>query len=232
MRGRDFLRLDGVFVATDDYLSRRVNRREAFLSQSVTLGTNAQTTVLEFPGAVQPGQVTVQIQDPTAAAARRSAQVNVRTFRERTNGLYFCRIASSSNISAAATNRRGGFTLPFSGGLQIEAQRGSPNATVLDIWVDFNDTPYGAVNVPPISTPFTIGAGAGIDAGPPPPSAEWLQVFGDRANLTGQWVDDAGAPVALLTAADLAEPIIAASGYHLLLANGGGAAIQTLVVWS
>jgi hypothetical protein len=216
----------------DNYLSRRVNRRQAFLSQTVTLDTNLQTTLIEFPGAVQPGQVTVQIQDPTAAAARRSAQVSVRSFRERSQGVYFTRIASTSNITAPATNRRGGFTLPFSGGLQLEAQRGSAVVTVLDIWIDFNDTPYGSVNVPPISTQITIGAGAGADAGPPPPSTETVQIFGDRTNLTGAWADDAGVVVATLTGPDLARPIIAASGFHLQLANGGGAALDTLVVWT
>jgi hypothetical protein len=221
-------------VANGDYLSRRVNRREAFLSQSITLTDNLQTLVLEFPGAVQPGQVTIQIQDPTAAASRRSAQVNVRTFRERTQGLFFTRIASSSNITAAATNRRGGFTMPFSGGLQVEAQRGSAAPTVLDVWVDFNDTPYGAVNVPPISTQIVVPAGPGgvADAGPPPPNCEWVQVYGDRTNLTGAWLDDAGVVVATLAAADFAQPIIAASGFHLGLNNNAAGVINTLVVWS
>jgi hypothetical protein len=218
---------------TGDYLSRRVNRREAFLSQTITLTNNLQTVCLEFPGAVQPGQVTVQIQDPTAGGARRSAQVNVRTFRERTQGLFFSRIASSSSISAAATNRRGGFTMPFSGGLQIDAQRGSNFTTVLDIWVDFNDQPYASGKIPPISTQIVVPAGGVADAGPPPPNAEYVQVYGDRANLTGIWMDDAGAAVAAgLTGANFLHPMLAASGFHLGLANGGGAPLNTLVVWT
>lgn len=218
---------------TGDYLSRRVDRREAFLSQSITLTDNAQTLVLEFPGATQPGQVTVQIQDPVAAGVRRSAQVNVRTFRERTQGLFFTRIASSSNISAAATNRRGGFTMPFSGGLQVEAQRGSAAVTVLDVWVDFNDQPFAMGNIATISTQIVVPAGGVADAGPPPPNAEYVQVYGDRTNLTGIWMDDAGVAVAGgLTGANFLQPMLAASGFHLGLANGGGAAVNTLVVWS
>ena len=216
-----------------DYLGRRVNRREAFLSDTFTLATGLQTKILEFPGAMQPGQVTVQIQAPTAAGARRSAQVNVRTYRERGEGLFFTRIASSSNISAAATDRKGGFTLPFSGGLQIEAIRGSAAPTVLDIWVDFNDTPYTSPGIPPISTVFTVPAGGVVDCGPPPPNSSYVQVYGDRTVLTGNWLDDAGVAVSSgITGANFLTPMLAASGYHLGLNNGGGAPVACCVVWT
>jgi hypothetical protein len=215
----------------DSYLSRRVDRRDAFLSDTVTL-TDTTEVILRFPGATQAGQVTVQIQSPVVAANRRSAQVNIRTRRERCEGLFFARIASTSNISAPATDRKGGFTIPFSGGLEIEARRGSPFATVLDIWIDFNDTPYGSTGVPPISTHLLIPAAGTVDAGPPPPNTSRVQIFGDRTNLTGSWLDDAGAAVALLVGADFQRPILAASGFHLGLANGGGAALDTTVVWT
>ena len=220
-------------MSDGDYLGRRVNRREAFLSDTFTLNDDFQTKILEFPGATQPGQVTVQIQAPTVVASRRSAQVNIRSFRERGEGLFFSRIASSSNISAVATDRKGGFTIPFSGGLQIEAVRGSPNPTVLDIWIDFNDTPYSPPGVPPISTVFTVPAGGVVDCGPPPPNSNYVQVYGDRTVLSGNWLDDAGVAVSSgITGANFLNPMLAASGYHLGLNNGGGAPVACCVVWT
>ena len=123
--------------------------------------------------------------------------------------------------------------MPFSGGLLVEAQRGSANPTVLDVWVDFNDTPYGQPGVPPISTIFTVPAGGVVDCGPPPPNTEYVQVYGDRTVLTGNWLDDAGVAVSSgITGANFLTPMLAANGYHLGLNNGGGAPVAVTVVWT
>jgi len=208
--------------------NRVLGRSEALESVQVALGTAENQPILRIPGALNPGVVHIQVDDP-GENLRAAADVVIVRDRERTRGRQEFTIGSSGTGGTVQFHNRpilGGCSANISGGIEVFASRASPGiATTISCWVDW--TP--GISAAKDRDPFVIhtvvnGGGTVAQFGAVPSGARWVQILTDQptATLNCAWLDAAGVLVADFNQWIQGAPIIAPAGLFLQITNNAG----------
>ena len=222
--------------------NRVLGRGQALESFSVALGAAEGQPILRLPGALNPGVVYFQVDDP-GPDARAAADIVIIRERERTRGVQEFKIGSSGvpgvGVPVQFHNRPilGGGSAVFSGGIEVRATRAvAAIPTTVSVWVDYTPGISSArdrdpfvltqniLHVPPNVAQF----------GAVPSGARWVQILTDQptANLTCTWLDCAGVVVSDFNQWAQGAPVIAPAGLFLQITNGGAGTQAVGVVYT
>ena len=213
--------------------NRVLGRSEALESVQVALGGGENIPILRIPGALNPGVVHFQVDDP-GPDNRAAADIVIVRDRERTRGRQEFTIGSSgvpgAGVPVQFHNRPiiGGGSANISGGIEVFATRAvAAVPTTVSVWVDWTPgvsaskdrDPFVIHQVVPHLAPNTVQFGA------VPSGARWVQILTDQPTsaLTCSWLDAAGVLVADFNQWIQGAPIIAPAGLFLQITNGGAA---------
>jgi hypothetical protein len=218
---------------------KRLDAREATQSVRVDI-TQQDQTVLDIPGALQPGRVHFQVVSP--AAGRAGVRVRVETLRARSIGTQEFPVMSVSASGMVFPNFvstlpiTGGGWADFSGGVHVTATRlaaGIP-ATVV-AWVEYSPGPPPTPGRCPDMLFASIPNGGTLEYGPPPAGARQVSIMADQtfaAGLALAWRDTGGATVAGWRQWDTGGPSVAPAGLSLIATNNTGAPADLAVAWT
>jgi hypothetical protein len=213
---------------------KRLGVLEATQSVAVDIDGEDQT-VLDIPGALQPGRVHFQVLAP--AAGRAGVRVRVETLRARSIGVQEFPVMSVAAAGFASTRPIvGGGWADFSGGVHVTATRlaaGTP-ATIV-AWVEYSPGPPPAPGRCPDMLFASVANLATLEFGPPPAGSRQVSIMSDQtfaAGLTLGWIDTGGAVVAGWRQWDTGGPFVAPAGLSLIATNNTGAAVDLAVAWT
>ena len=180
--------------------NRVLGRDQALESFQVALGATENQPILRIPGALNPGVVYFQVDDP-GEDARAAADIVIFRERERTRGVQEFTVGSSGvpgpGVPTQFHNRPiiGGGSAVFSGGIEVQASRSVPGIpTTVSVWVDYTPGISSARDRDPFTLHTQIAAGATTQVGAVPAGARWIQILTDQptANLVCTWLTAAG----------------------------------------
>ena len=210
--------------------NRVLGRGQALESFQVALGATEGQPVLRIPGALNPGVVYFQVDDP-GEDARAAADIVIFRERERTRGVQEFTIGSSgvpgAGVPTQFHNRPiiGGGSAVFSGGIEVQASRSvAAIPTTVSVWIDYTPGISSARDRDPFTLHTQIAGGATTQVGAVPAGARWIQILTDQptANLVCTWLTAAGVVAADFNQWIQGAPIIAPAGLFLQIRNGGG----------
>ena len=210
--------------------NRVLGRGQALESFQVALGAGENQPILRIPGALNPGVVYFQVDDP-GPDSRAAADIVIFRERERTRGVQEFTISSSgvpgAGVPTQFHNRPiiGGGSAVFSGGIEVQATRSvAAIPTTVSVWIDYTPGISSARDRDPFTLFTQIGAGNTVQVGAVPSGARWVQILTDQPTsaLTCSWLDAAGVLVADFNQWIQGAPIIAPAGLFLQIRNGGG----------
>ena len=225
------------------YQDNRILGRDAALeSFSVPLGTGEAQPILRIPGALNPGVVYFQVDDP-GPDARAAADIVILRDRERTQGVQEFTIGSTgvpgTGVPTQFHNRPiiGGGSAVFSGGVTVLATRAAAAIpTTVSVWVDYTPGIASARDRDPFVLHTTINhlAPNTVQFGAVPSGARWIQVMTDQpaANLTCTWLDATGAVASDFNQWIQGAPCVAPAGRFLQIQNNGAANQAVGVVYT
>ena len=220
--------------------NRVLGRGQALESFQVALGATENQPILRIPGALNPGVVYFQVDNP-GEDARAAADIVIFRERERTRGVQEFTIGSSGvpgpGFPTQFHNRPiiGGGSAVFSGGIEVQASRAVPAIpTTVSVWIDYTPGISSARDRYPFTMHTNIGNGVTTQVGAVPAGARWIQILTDQpaANLICTWLTAGGVVAADFNQWIQGAPVIAPAGLFLQIRNAGLVAQDVGIVYT
>ena len=213
---------------------RRLGRGQATESVTVALGLQENQPLLRIPGALLPGVVHFQVEDPGDGNLA-SCLIRVTSERERTVGVQEFTSGSSGTGFLHSHPIIGGGSANITGGTTVSATVLNPGQPcTVSAWVDWTPNVVEAKDRCPFVLTNSIPIGATVIYGAVPAGARYVDIFTNQgtANADVVWLDSTGALASRFNGWGNGAPNLALPGFFLQITNNAGGIVPTGVAWT